>query len=40
MVSIDTNFRILYRAVHAAPVGTTDIWAGENDYGGHGAITT
>ena len=40
MATMDTNFMILHRAVFAAPVGTIGLWAGGNDFGGHGAITT
>lgn len=30
----------LLGAVFAAPVGTVGLWAGGNDFGGHGAVTT
>lgn len=40
MVGIDTNFMILCRAGFAAPVGTIALWAGENDFDVHGAVTT
>jgi hypothetical protein len=35
-----TNLTVLLRAVVAAPVGTIDLWAGGNDFGGHRAVTT
>jgi hypothetical protein len=37
---MDTNFMILHRAVFAAPVGTMGLWAGGNEFGGYGAVTT